>query len=59
MFGNSGIPRFFHLRKSFLDGKISSSRGGNLGLTKNIGEWNDGELYKVANDIDKYFEKNF
>jgi hypothetical protein len=46
------------LKASFLEGKIGPSNGGTLGLSKNIGEFDEGELYKAAFKIDDYFSKN-
>lgn len=47
------------LKESFLAGKIKSSQGGILGLSKNIGEFDEGELYDIAGKIDDYFSRNF
>ena len=47
------------LRESFLAGKVKSSEGGILGLSRNIGEFDEGELYNIAGKIDDYFSRNF
>jgi hypothetical protein len=45
------------LRTSFLEGKIGPSNGGTLGLSKNIGEFDEGDLYQAAFKIDDFFSK--
>jgi hypothetical protein len=54
------VENISKIRGNILTGKISSSHGGTLGLSQNIGEWCDNEeLLDLAFQIDKYFKENF
>jgi hypothetical protein len=44
------------IKQGFVDGSLLHSEGGTLGLTRNIGEWCEDELFDAAHEIDQYFK---
>jgi hypothetical protein len=51
------VSNLKELRENILNGKIGASNGATLGLSKNIGEVDNGSLADIAWKIDKFFSE--